>query len=344
MSMKARHAAIGAFVLGALIIAAIGVAVIFGEEWVRQKVRVLMVFEGNVAGLEVGTPIELRGVRIGEVKSIRPIYDSQAKRARFAVYGQLTGEVEVDGAKTGSAIEQRQWLHVMIEQGLRARLETKSYVTGQQRVMLDFFPDTRPELTGLDPNLPEIPTLRSPGEELVAELREIPFREIVIEGRRMLRSFQKVLEGENGEPGPLPAMLTDIAQLSKGLDKQVPTITREFALTAQETRTALAEARTALADLRKLAVQTEQAMADARKAIAAAEETARTATARINSGGAAIEDASGAIRDAGAQVRTLAMRFEETVGRLDRTLARRPHLLGGLGARRDPLRYDARRR
>lgn len=318
MSTRASTAAIGAFVLGALVIAAIGLAVFFGEGWGKNRFRAVMVFEGNVAGIDVGTPVEFRGVRIGEVRRIRSIYDTASRTSRFAVYTLLTGAIEIDWTKTKSAAEQREWLEVMVEEGLRARLETKSFVTGQQRVMLDFFPDTKAVLVNPEPGMTEIPTLRSTSEELYAELREIPFREIVLEVRKLLQSLQRVVEAPDGTPGPLPAVLADVSRLTRGVEEKLPVLSRELAQTA-------AASRSALADARALMTETQSAVNEARRAVGAAEEALRTVNRRVDSGGAAMEGAAGSIADAGQQVRALALRVEQSLARLDRTMARVEH-------------------
>jgi paraquat-inducible protein B len=319
VSTRVNRAAIGAFVLGALLIAAIGVAVFFGAGWGQSKLHVLMVFDGNVAGLEVGTPIEFRGVRVGEIRRVRAIYDRSSHNARFAVYGRITGSIEVDYAKTAPR-EQRGWLEEMINDGLRARLETKSFVTGQQRVMLDFAPDVPPVLTGIDSGIAEIPTMRSPGEELVENLREIPFRDFIVDGRRLLQAAQRVLETADGKPGPLPTMLADVARLSRTVDGEVPALSRELAQTTKSLRGAMT-------DLRRTLAETDALVGDTRKAIAVAQKALGTLDTRLDRGGAVVEDAGLAVQDAGRQIEALAVRVEGSLDRLDRTLARMDHAL-----------------
>ncbi len=322
MSSRANRAAIGFFVLGALMIVAIGLAVFFGANLGQKKLRMVMVFQGSVTGLDVGTPIEFRGVRVGEVKQIRAIYDTKDKKLRFAVYGDLTESIEIDGSRSSSISvpERRELFRDMIKEGLRARLETKSFVTGQQRVMLDFFPDTVAELTGIEPDIAELPTVRSPGEELIDELREIPFREAIHEGRKLVTAMHGLMETPDGKPGPLPQMLSDTAKLARTLDAQAPGVTREWAKTNQELRVALAEARRMLADTREL-------VADARAGVDRLSGAVEQVAKRVDSGGQAIENAGNSVDDTARKFGALAGRVEQSLDRLNETLARINHTL-----------------
>ncbi len=55
--------------------------------------------------------------------------------------------------------------------GLRAQLEIESFVTGQLLVRLDLRPDTPVRLTGIESDYPEIPTIRSDIQELLARMQ-----------------------------------------------------------------------------------------------------------------------------------------------------------------------------
>jgi paraquat-inducible protein B len=61
-------------------------------------------------------------------------------------------------------------LRRLIDQGLRARLETLSLVTGSQVVQLDFYPGTPVNLVKTDLSYYQIPTLPSPTQQLMSSL------------------------------------------------------------------------------------------------------------------------------------------------------------------------------
>jgi paraquat-inducible protein B len=246
-----RFALIGAFIIGALCIGAVAFALFFGGSFGKSKSRAVMVFRGNVTGLEVGTPVQFRGMKIGEVKRVRTIYNPVDRQVLFPVYAEFTGTIEVPGyEKSSDAPGVRDaWLSGMVQRGLRASLQTKSFVTGQQMIMLDFEEVKPPVFAKIEPTLLEIPTTISPNESLVETFKELPVREMVIEGRQMLNNINQLMVDAQGKPGPLPMVLKQIAELSQTIEAKIPTLSNEILLTTKETRATLVSARGAINSL-----------------------------------------------------------------------------------------------
>ncbi len=243
-----RFALIGAFLIGALVIVAIAFALFFGGALGKTKSRAVMVFRGNVTGLEVGTPVQFRGMKIGEVKRVRTIYNPDNRQVLFPVYAEFTGTIEVPGyEKSSDAPGVRDaWLSGMVQRGLRASLQTKSFVTGQQMIMLDFEEAKEPVFAKVEPSLLEIPTTISPNESLVETFKELPVREMVIEGRRMLNSINALMVDAQGKPGPLPKSLIQITSLAQSFDQRLVDISKELVAATKDARTTLATTQEAL--------------------------------------------------------------------------------------------------
>ena len=75
MSDKPHTVAIGAFVIGASLIAIATLLFLLGSGFGRKE-TVVMAFDGSVKGLNVGAPLALRGVKVGEVTDIEVVLDS----------------------------------------------------------------------------------------------------------------------------------------------------------------------------------------------------------------------------------------------------------------------------
>ena len=73
MTMKQRVSPtlIGAFVLGALLLAVTAVVVIGSGRYFRRTSPFVLYFPGSVNGLRVGAAVKFRGVEIGSVEDIR---------------------------------------------------------------------------------------------------------------------------------------------------------------------------------------------------------------------------------------------------------------------------------
>jgi paraquat-inducible protein B len=66
-----KATAVVAFVLGALALGVIAVVLFAGRSLFTTKLLVVAYFQNSVAGLAVGAPVTLRGVKVGTVKSMK---------------------------------------------------------------------------------------------------------------------------------------------------------------------------------------------------------------------------------------------------------------------------------
>lgn len=227
MNQKTTPALIGAFVLGAIALAVFGLVFLTPFLTAEQATRVLFNFDSGVTGLQVGAPITFRGVRMGEVTSIRAVYDPENKMFLFPVEGRLTNQIQLSGQRARQLPEREAEAlkqNLIEKQGLRARMELISFVTGQQRIQVEFIPDTPLELHGAPPGWWEIPTLPSRTEQIENTLRELPLEEIVIEVRNVLANLNEALgpvgQKDSKNVRDMLAAATDaLRQIEKGLPR-----------------------------------------------------------------------------------------------------------------------------
>src|SRR5207247_1593857 len=105
---------------------------------------------------------------------------------------------------------------LLVERGLRAQLETQSFVTGQVGVALDMHPGTPVRLTGLSPGYTEVPTVPSDLQRLTETLQNLPIAEIMASPKDTLDSIRGLVK----EP-PVEVTLKDFQALARGLDEKV---------------------------------------------------------------------------------------------------------------------------
>jgi len=117
---------------------------------IRDPHIYLMVFKQSVRGLEVGAPVVMDGIMIGEVTSINPQFD--AKKVEFTVpvtvvvdptrYGvRFVNLPEGQNAVSNNKIV----MDTLVAHGLRAQLKTGNLISGSLYVAVDLFPDEPPE-------------------------------------------------------------------------------------------------------------------------------------------------------------------------------------------------------
>jgi paraquat-inducible protein B len=209
MQSKVNPTLIGLFVLASL---ALGLAALFllsDGRMSHQSTRFILFFESDVKGLQVGSPVNFRGVRIGSVESMSITYFKKSQKFSIPVIIAVDDtRVGIDGVQTGSGV--LLGLDELIRQGLRARLDLQSLVTGKLEIVLDFQPDTPIRLIDTDSQYPQIPTIQSGMEKLATALEAMPVERIMRRLSGVLDTIDQM--AASGELGRLKDSLVQIIQ------------------------------------------------------------------------------------------------------------------------------------
>lgn len=163
MSRAASPTAIGAFVVGAVILAAVAIVYFGSAKLGGPRLKFVCLFDESVEGLQVGSKVTFKGVPIGEVTKILIRFedhreaDAEDGSESRPTAGSLTSRLsaspiipvvfEIDQSRVqsqfGLEIRDRQLSvhHENVEAGLRAKLKTSSLITGLLILDLDFYPN-----------------------------------------------------------------------------------------------------------------------------------------------------------------------------------------------------------
>ena len=197
MSIRAKPTAIGAFVVGALVLLVAALLVWGGTGLFRPKLRYVLFFDSTVTGLTKGAPVLARGVKIGQVSDIQLGW---GRHGVVGVYITLDPEALKGTPRGGPA---RAIERAVTEDGLRVQLRMQSYVTGVLYVAFDVRPDKPIVLRGLDPNVPELPTIPSDFdvvtaklESFVKNLEKVPLDQIGESASAVLAEVRKIVEAK----------------------------------------------------------------------------------------------------------------------------------------------------
>jgi len=144
-------------------------------------------FPDSIRGLKEGASVEFRGVKVGEVVSFFLIGDVKTAQFRIPVLIKIEpGRFTILGAKTGAneGVDEEVF-NALIQEGLRAQLQSSSLLTGALLVNLDFFPDAKKveprKENGLYvfPSVPgTIESLKSNLQNILDRIASIPFEDI----------------------------------------------------------------------------------------------------------------------------------------------------------------------
>jgi paraquat-inducible protein B len=252
MARRSNPAVIGAFVVGALVLAVVGLVVFGGGRFLRVTKPVVAYFEGSVKGVAIGAPVTFQGAKVGAVTDVRVIVDTKNVRITTPVFFEIDASRlrEVSGQKITFAKDAASF-KVLVERGLRATLETQSFVTGQVGVALDFHPDTPVRLTGLSPDLTEMPTVPSDFQKLADTLQKLPVAEIMSSAKETLDSVRTLVQSPqvaetlrslHATVKRSEETLAAAEKLARNVDSQVAPMAAEVTATARSARSALAQA------------------------------------------------------------------------------------------------------
>ncbi len=193
MASARTKIAIGSFTLGSIILAILALIYLSSENFFEKKTEYVLYFEGSVGGLHVGAPVVFRGVPLGNVTRISLVYDRRSSAITIPVYIQLNENsiVRLSGQKFSGSIQDRIIKH-MVKNGLSARLQMQSLVTGQYRIELDYH-QKGAQTFKMEMSQNEIPTVPSPIDTLQRSLEEMPLKVISHSITNVLTSLSTAL-------------------------------------------------------------------------------------------------------------------------------------------------------
>ena len=246
MSKKANKTLIGVFVIGAAALVVAGVLVFGSGEFLRETTSYVLYFEGSVKGLNIGSPVMFRGVKVGSVKDILLHFDPDD----MSVYIPVVIEVEpYRFRKKNSNKHSREQVDLLIKRGLRAQLQLQSMVTGQLIINFDLYPDEPLKPAGIKSKYPELPTIPSDFEKLSRTLENIPFEELVNNLTHAIEGLDKILNSPEliGIFKSAEDALKEIRQLVENVDSRIEPLVSNIINTSDAARSALEQAEKTLA-------------------------------------------------------------------------------------------------
>lgn len=281
MSQKANPTLIGAFVIGAAVIAVAGLLVL-GTGKIFHRMRPFVVYlQGDVTGLRIGSPVRFQGVQVGAVTDIRLYVTPEGARPIVPVTIFLDESVIQN--KSGTDIDlSASTIQRAIEHGLRARLDTESLITGQRCIALDIAPDTPAKLLGLSEGMEEIPAIPGSAEEMrkvIKQLQEVDFKGLVDELTETSRVLRELVArpGTQSLPESLRKSVEGIDRLVGALEREVEPIgarigdaSKAVQGVATELETTMKTLRPSLEEIRKTAERTREVEGELSKTLASA--------------------------------------------------------------------------
>jgi paraquat-inducible protein B len=167
------------------------------------RVAYRLYFPDSLHGVMVDTPVELRGLTIGHVSSVRLEYDPASGSVRVPVTIKIAlNKIRVHGQEPFAPDQEAQarvaadrLFSRLIAEGLRAELVSGSLLTGSRVISLSFVKDAAPASLISAKPYPEFPTAPGSGLDEIAKsastfmnnLAALPLASLVGDVRDMVR-------------------------------------------------------------------------------------------------------------------------------------------------------------
>jgi paraquat-inducible protein B len=234
MAKRANPAFVGAFVIGAIALALLGVALLGSGNLFRQTHEFVCFFDGNVNGLTVGAAVKFKGVAIGEVKQILlslnaasgPATVGNTSVVKIPVVIELDeGRILKRGA-TYINVGNPAGMRLAISRGLRAQLATESLLTGLLYIDLDMHPGSPAHYATDQNSYTEIPTLPNPFEQaqsvalkLLDQLDKVHLDQLVVTATQTMAAFRDLADSSD-----LKAAIVSMRETGQSLNNTSETI------------------------------------------------------------------------------------------------------------------------
>ena len=164
------------------------------HHWILQ-------FKGSVRGLSVGAPVELKGIKFGEVTDIKAQFDPESLNPIILVY--IATDPEAFTTVGPATLSPTGSVDALVAKGLRAQLQTGNLLTGQLFVDIDFHPDAPPAIVKYEREYPEIPTVPAPMEMITAsvtrllnKIEKLPLEDIASSLRNTVQGAERLVTSE----------------------------------------------------------------------------------------------------------------------------------------------------
>ncbi len=291
MSDEARYARVGAFVFGGIALAVVGALLIGGGALARRPLTIETVFDESVQGLEVGSPVKLRGVKLGTVSSIGFVGDGyvlddtpDAVKQRNSVLVRMEIESRLDGLS--SRVDQEESVRMQVEKGLRLRV-TPLGITGTSFIQADYVDAAKnpPLPITWTPDYVYVPSAPSTISQLSSAAERLMSRIDKLNVEELLTNFDKVLGSLNvalgeadveGARKSVGELLAELQSTSREARKAI--VAADLQGTSRDARSALDQLNATLARVQRLVDANDDALATTLDNLRVASENLREAS------------------------------------------------------------------
>jgi paraquat-inducible protein B len=221
-----------------------------------ETVKFVSYFKASVGGLAKGSPVQVFGIQIGTVSDVRLVMDSTT----HAIQARVAFELQPERVFSDVQLSHDSPANVtasLVKQGVRAVLESSSFITGQKAISLEYVPHAPPATIGQEGDAMVMPSqaggldnITTSLSEIATKLDAIPFDQIGKNLNDTLASIDHVVSGPDVKNAlqKLSETLTDVQHLVRNADHGMQPVLQRLPRISAELEQAVTRANAALGE------------------------------------------------------------------------------------------------
>jgi paraquat-inducible protein B len=239
MSRSANPVTVGIFVFSALLIGIAMVMFFSGGNWWSQRQHYVLVYDRSIKGLNVGAPVTIKGVKIGEVQEITARISGDS----MTVLNHVLIAIDPEALEGVDDIDKTELMDDMIKRGLSAQLRLQSLLTALLYVDVDFHADKRGTTVDVKTRFKQIPTIPTDLEQLTQNLESIDINKLGQNLQRIVNGVDQLINDKALQrlSGDVSDTLLAVQDAAKQINRQTEQLGTEIVPLVKNSNRTVAE-------------------------------------------------------------------------------------------------------
>ena len=222
-----------------------------------RRIPFVTYFTTSVSGLTRGSPVDVFGMAVGTVDDVKLMLNGTHGQMRVRVAYDLQPERVFSDDPANQAADPQAVTQALVAQGMRAVLESSSFITGQKQISLQYVPNASVAGVGKEGDALVMPSqgggldnIMGSLSDIATKLDKIPFEEIGKNLNATLASANRVVSGPEVRNAltKLSETLSDVQHLVRHADQGATPLLQRLPKISAELQQAVERANAALGE------------------------------------------------------------------------------------------------
>ncbi len=168
----------------------------------NERIKLVTYVQSSVAGLAVGAPVNVFGIQVGSVTDVRLLLDRENGQVKIRIGMEIQPERVFPADTAPKQPDETHVLSALVRQGMRAKVDSISFVTGQKSISLAFVPNAKVAEIAFEDGVVVLPSqgggldnVIDAVSDVATKLQQIPFAQIGDNADALLATVNSTVGG-----------------------------------------------------------------------------------------------------------------------------------------------------